>query len=255
MNGFVFRMCSDAFFRNGIPEYPKPEMQRCPLEKLILQIKLWDKYEPEQILGRAIQPPEFRDICNAVKNLQGTGALTLPPPGADKNYRPKITALGKIFVNLPCDIKITRLFLLGMVLKCMHQAIIMGCIHSQTRSIFRGSRHADQVNSTKLQCVYDERRDSDSIMLLKIYSEWQRRWHPELVYKEDEHSRPREERDKQKRFGGRRMRFRITQQERKWCSDKGLDVNILRETAFMVDEVKHRFLRMNIPEKCLNSRV
>ena len=29
----------------------------------------------------------------------------------------------------------------------------------------------------------------------------------------------------------------------------------MRETAFMVDEVKHRFLRMNIPEKCLNSRV
>lgn len=44
-------------------------------------------------------------------------------------------------------------------------------------------------------------------------------------------------------------------QERKWCSDKSLDVNILRETAFMVDEVKHRFLRMNIPEKVLNSRV
>jgi hypothetical protein len=43
--------------------------------------------------------------------------------------------------------------------------------------------------------------------------------------------------------------------ERKWCADKNLDVNILRETAFMVDEVKHRFMRMNIPERCLNSRV
>jgi hypothetical protein len=29
-------------------------MQRCPLEKLILQVKLWDKYEPTEILGRAI---------------------------------------------------------------------------------------------------------------------------------------------------------------------------------------------------------
>lgn len=68
-DGFVFRMCSQQFFDNGIPEYPKPEMQRCPLEKLILQVKLWGTYEPEQILGRAIQPPEFRDICNAIKNL------------------------------------------------------------------------------------------------------------------------------------------------------------------------------------------
>jgi hypothetical protein len=30
-------------------------------------------------------------------------------------------------------------------------------------------------------------------------------------------------------------------QERKWCQDKNLDVNILRETAMMVDEVKTRF--------------
>ena len=44
-------------------------------------------------------------------------------------------------------------------------------------------------------------------------------------------------------------------EERKWCSDKSLDVNILRETALMVDEVKARFMRMSIPEKCLNSRV
>ena len=42
------------------------------------------------------------------------------PPFAEANYKPKITALGKIFVNLPCDIKITRLFLFGMALKCMH---------------------------------------------------------------------------------------------------------------------------------------
>ena len=43
-DGFVFRMCSESFYNNGIPEYPKPEMQRCFLEKLILQVKLWGHY-------------------------------------------------------------------------------------------------------------------------------------------------------------------------------------------------------------------
>jgi HrpA-like RNA helicase len=65
---------------------------------------------------------------NAIKNLQQTGALTIPPPiltangqliSQSKDYQPKITALGKIFVNLPVDLKITRLFLFGMALKCM----------------------------------------------------------------------------------------------------------------------------------------
>ena len=68
-DGFVFRLVTKQFYNNSMPDFPMPEMQRCPLEKLILQIKLWNKYEPEEILGRAIQPPELRDIMNAVKNL------------------------------------------------------------------------------------------------------------------------------------------------------------------------------------------
>ena len=97
-------------------------MQRCPLEKLILQIKTWAKYEPYEILGRAIQPPELRDINNAILNLQQTGALTQIPDKNDEaydKYIPKITALGRIFVRLPVELKIARLFLFGMTLKCM----------------------------------------------------------------------------------------------------------------------------------------
>ena len=179
-----------------MPEFPKPEMQRCPLEKLILQIKLWNKYEPDEILGRAIQPPELRDIFNAIKNLQQTGALTIPPPIVTENgkgtmasqaeYKPKITALGKIFVNLPVDLKITRIFLFGMALKCMQQAINIGAIHSQTRSIFRNFRGSDPVNTCKLQCMYDERRDSDSLMLLKVYQEWIHKFHPYLKHKKED---------------------------------------------------------------------
>ena len=35
-DGIVFRLASRLFYDQSIPEYPKPEMQRCPLEKLIL---------------------------------------------------------------------------------------------------------------------------------------------------------------------------------------------------------------------------
>lgn len=70
----------------------------------------------------------------------------------------------------------------------------MGCIHSQTRSIFRGNRNLDQINTTKLQCIYDEGRDSDSIMLLKVYTEWIRHFHTDLLYKEDDVNVKRDER-------------------------------------------------------------
>ena len=70
---------------------------------------------------------------------------------------------------------------------------------------------------TKLQCVYDERRDSDSLMLLKIYGEWQRRWHPELsagAGPEAQGGKFDRDRDRQQmnrqQNGGRRFRLRIT---------------------------------------------
>ena len=134
--------------------------------------------------------------------MQQTGALTIPPPilidngkgtmASQADYKPKITALGKIFVNLPVDLKITRIFLFGMALKCMQQAINIGAIHAQTRSIFRNFRSADPVNTCKLQCMYDERRDSDSLMLLKVYQEWIHKFHPYLKHRKEDEEQQRE---------------------------------------------------------------
>ena len=98
-DGFVFRMVPEDFYNNKILNYPKPEMQRCPLEKLILQIKIWNKYEPTEILGRAIQPPIIRDIGIAIKVLQETGALTIDR--TNDSHSGEITSLGRIFVNIP----------------------------------------------------------------------------------------------------------------------------------------------------------
>ena len=61
----------------------------------------------------------------------------------------------------------------------------MGCIHQQSRSIFRNNRNIDFVNMTKLQCIYDDNRDSDSIMLLRVYSEWIHKFHPHLKHKQN----------------------------------------------------------------------
>jgi hypothetical protein len=38
---------------------------------------LWDTYEPKDILGRSIQPPDIKDIDIAIENLVDTGALRL----------------------------------------------------------------------------------------------------------------------------------------------------------------------------------
>ena len=160
----------------------------------------------------------------------------------NEKYKPRITALGKIFVNLPVDLKITRIFLFGMVLKCMQQAINIGAIHSQTRNMFK-VRSVDSIALGKLQCIYDDKRDSDSIMQLRVYSEWVTKFHPYLNYiKEDS-----EDQASRNRGDGKRVFIkRAGILEKKWCIDRGLDLNILREVATLSEEVRHRFMRMDV---------
>ena len=43
--------------------------------------------------------------------------------------------------------------------------------------------------------------------------------------------------------------------EKTWCQNRCLDINILREVATLSEEIRHRFLRMNISMQCLNSKV
>lgn len=52
-------------------------MQRCPMENIILQVKLLE--EPLSLLSMAIQPPELSGITNAIENLRDAGGLTSPP--------------------------------------------------------------------------------------------------------------------------------------------------------------------------------
>lgn len=124
-----------------------------------------------------------------------------------------------------------------MALKCMSQAIIIGCLHSQTRSIFRrASEKVDPVNLTKLHLLYDEKRESDSIMLLRVYQEWISKFHPYLLHKKEDEEQQAPHRDQRRVFIKRPMVA-----ERKWCNDRHLDLNVLRDVAQLVEEIRHRF--------------
>jgi HrpA-like RNA helicase len=242
-DGFVFRMCPEDFYNYKMLNYPKPEMQRCPLEKLILQIKIWNKFEPTHILGRAIQPPIIRDIGIAIKLLQETGALTIDLK--DDSNSGEITELGKIFVNIPVDIKLTRLFLFGLTFRCMSQAIIMGWLHAQPRSLFknlfRGEGAWKQLE-TKLE--YDKGECSDSILQLKIYEEWWEKFH-------EEHYEVQYDGDRRIR----KPKISKNRDELRWCRERCLDWSILKETLILIEEIRHRFMNMKVLPEIVNSRV
>ena len=127
----------------------------------------------------------------------------------------------------------------------MSQAIVMGCIHAQPRSLFKNlytGAGAWQQLDIKLQ--YDKAECSDSILQLKIYEEWCKKFHPEhySVLLESE-----------RRI--RKPRVSKNRDEVKWCRDHCLDWSILKETLILVEEIRYRFRSMEVVPEVLNSRV
>lgn len=101
--------------------------------------------------------------------------------------------------------------------------------------------------------MYDEQRNSDSLMLLKVYQEWIHKFHPYLKHKKEDE----EQQQNRQRPGQDRRVFikRAMISEKKWCQDRNLDNNVLRDVAQLVEEIRHRFIRINISNQCLNSKV
>lgn len=68
-----------------------------------------------------------------------------------------------------------------------------------------------------MQCNYDEGRDSDSLMLLKVYTEWQRKWKPYLSIKEDPNRLTGQNTDGINKAYHKRLVLNSSQSELKWC--------------------------------------
>ena len=88
-------------------------------------------------------------------------------------------------------------------------------------------------------------------MLLRVFEEWRYKFHPYLIHKKDEEQDEKRPRDRESKIFIKRPFI----SEKKWCSDRNLDCNALRDVAMLVEEIRNRFMRMNISEQCLNSRI
>lgn len=91
------------------------------------------------MLGRAIEPPQLDSIAMAIRSLQDCGAITIQDKknGSNTDDTGEITFLGKIYCDLPCEVKISKLILFGKIFQVMEEAITLASILSQRKSIFR----------------------------------------------------------------------------------------------------------------------
>ena len=102
---------------------PVPEIQRVPLEKMVLRIKILPAFKSQSVKGvlsRILEPPSTEGVDTALNRLQGVGALY--PDHA-------LTPLGYHLAQLPVDVRIGKLMLFGAMFRCLDAALtIAACL-------------------------------------------------------------------------------------------------------------------------------
>lgn len=218
--GRLYRMVPEDFYREVLPEYGIPEMQRCPLELTVLKVKKLDMDEPKAMLALCLDPPDLGDIERAILVLKEVSALTTTVNGIFYPYDGDLTFVGKVMAQLPLDVCVSKMILLGFVFGVVDDCIIIAaCLSIQ--SMF--SRPFQKlIEAYKSRMAWSEGSFSDCLAMLKAYKVW-----------------------RDMRAQGAFSR-RCGINEREWAMHNFLQFKRLLEIERLIDEILHRLARFNI---------
>ncbi|ESP02791.1 hypothetical protein LOTGIDRAFT_110746, partial [Lottia gigantea] len=218
-NGRAYFMVTKNFFEDCLPEYGVPEMQRCPLESLVLKTKIFDMGEPKAILGLALSPPRLDEIERTVLNLKEVGALATGLRGSNVKHDGDLTYIGRILADLPLDIRIGKLLVLGHVFCLLEECLIIGAALS-LKSVFAKPFKA-KLDAYRHKHGWADCTLSDCLAILNAYKVW-------------------EEKKKMHEFR------RTGQSEKRWGELNFIQIRRINEVAELAKEIEQRLQRFSI---------
>jgi HrpA-like RNA helicase len=99
--GVCFRLYSEAEYGSLSP-YSKPEIERVPLDSLVLQMVAMGL--PDARKFPFIEPPPPESLENSILVLKEQGAMTAEE---------RLTPMGRLLSNLPVDVSIGKILIMG----------------------------------------------------------------------------------------------------------------------------------------------
>lgn len=161
--GICIHLFTGHRFHNHFLAQPVPEIQRVPLEQLLLRIKtlsIFAHSQIDQVISKIMEPPNEESVSSAVKRLEDVGAFD-----SDNN----LTALGEILATLPVDVRIGKLMLFGAIFQATDSILtIAACLSSKSPFVapFNKRNEADKRKKSFAVCF------SDHLTVLKAYKKW-----------------------------------------------------------------------------------
>ncbi|XP_071961942.1 ATP-dependent RNA helicase TDRD9-like [Antedon mediterranea] len=218
-SGKVYRLVTKRFWEDSINEYGVPEMLRSPLETLILKVKRLDQGEPKAILGLALEPPNLTEIERTVLLLKEVGALSTLSNGIRNPHDGDLTFPGRVLAELPVDIRLGKMIILGHVFGCLRDCVIIGAALS-VKSIFSRPFGKD-LDAFRHKKGWGKGSSSDSIAALNAYKTWE-----------------------EMKISGAFKRSRDA--ERNWCRDNFIQLGRIYDVERVVIELIRRLDNLNI---------
>jgi HrpA-like RNA helicase len=174
--GRIFYLYTQSFHAR-MREFEEAEINRVPLEKTVLQVKmlLSSFGTVTQLLSQALTAPPHGRVQFAIKNLFEAGAITLNDESAE------VTQLGLMAASLPVDLGMVKLILLGNSFRCVADAIVIAATLSlqdifamPSRIFLRDQKQYIESlsHNLKQRLKYDNGCYSEPLAYLAAYKDW-----------------------------------------------------------------------------------
>ena len=165
--GTCIRLYSRGMEERLMPAETTPEMQRTPLESVVMQVKAISRADVRAVLGRALSPPSLAAIEATTERLVIAGALHAG------GYDARLTPLGRYLADMPIDIRLAKLLVLGALCGCLEPLLHVAALLSSRPIVAAGMQrdegaaaarrayvraNSDLLTSAALVAAYLERR-------------------------------------------------------------------------------------------------
>uniref|UniRef100_A0A8C5U221 RNA helicase n=1 Tax=Malurus cyaneus samueli TaxID=2593467 RepID=A0A8C5U221_9PASS len=165
--GYCYRLVHKAFWADCIPEKSEPEMLLCPLGATVLKIKKLDMGEPKALLATALSPPTVGDIERTILQLKELGALTTCVQTEENLHDGELTFLGTVLTELPVELHLGKLIVLGHIFGCLEECLIIAAALS-LRNFF-AVPFKNHVDAYRKKLVFAGNSRSDCIAIVNAF--------------------------------------------------------------------------------------
>ncbi|KAL3866336.1 hypothetical protein ACJMK2_043642 [Sinanodonta woodiana] len=216
--GVCYRLYDESDYE-AFQEYTTPEIQRVPLDSLVLQMIAMGL--PDARKFPFLEPPSLQSIENSITFLKDQGALT---------GQETLTPIGEMLSRLPVDVVIGKMLIMGSIFHMIDPVLSIAAAMS-VQSPFTSRAHTDHDAVAARKPLESEH--GDPFTLLNAFDEW-------IKVKADGHGT----RKWCKRRGLEEQRFyemvKLKKQFKELLQDHGLLDKIVEDQQYLTSEERRQ---------------